>query len=106
MQQVRLLLLDDEKKFIDVLYERLKLAGYSVTTCYNASDAIKEVQHSNCDAASIDLIFGDCDGITTMHRMKLIQPLMEYIVISGHGPNLSDILYFNPGPQDIDISRK
>jgi DNA-binding NtrC family response regulator len=85
MQQARLLLLDDDKEFIDVLHERLKLAGYSVTTCYNAADAIKEVQHSNFDVAIIDLILGDSDGITTMHRMKLIQPLLECIVLSGQG---------------------
>jgi len=52
MRQACSLLLDNEGEFIDVLHERLKLAGYSVTTCYKAEDASKEVQHNNLEQAN------------------------------------------------------
>ena len=44
MKKAHVLLVDDEKEFIDVMKERLELAGYTVTACYDAEQALKEVQ--------------------------------------------------------------
>ncbi len=65
--------------------ERLELAGYTVTGCYDAAQALKEVQAEEFDVAMIDLIMQDTDGITAMHRIKLIRPLTECIVLSSQG---------------------
>jgi DNA-binding NtrC family response regulator len=43
------------------------------------------VQDKEHDVAIIDLIMPDTDGITAMHRLKIISPLMECIVLSGQG---------------------
>ena|GEM_PF-6223515 len=85
MQKTHVLLVDDEKEFVDSMKERLDLAGYSATACYDAEQALKEVQSKEYDVAMIDLIMVDTDGITAMHRLKLIRPLMECIVMSGQG---------------------
>ena len=85
MQKAHVLLVDDEKEFVDVMKERLELAGYTVTACYDVEQALKEVQAEEYDVAVIDLIMPDTDGITAMHRIKIIRPLMECIVLSGQG---------------------
>ena len=85
MQKAHILLVDDEKDFIDVMKDRLELAGYTVTACYDIGQALKEVQDEEYDVAIIDLIMPDTDGITAMHRIKIIRPLMECIVLSGQG---------------------
>lgn len=85
MEKAHILLVDDEKEFIDVLKERLELAGYIVTACYDAEQALKDVQAKEYDVAIIDLIMPETDGITAMHRIKVIRPLMECIVLSGQG---------------------
>ena len=85
MQKAHILLVDDEKDFIDVMKDRLELAGYSVAACYDIGQALKEVQDKEYDVAIIDLIMPDTDGITAMHRIKIIRPLMECIVLSGQG---------------------
>ncbi len=85
MQKAHVLLVDDEKEFVDAMKERLELAGYLVTACYDAEQAMKEVQSKEYDIAILDLIMVDTDGITAMHRLKLIRPLMECIVLSGQG---------------------
>ena len=85
MKKAHVLLVDDEKEFVDVMKDRLELADYSVTACYDAEQALKEVQAEEYDVALIDLIMPDTDGITAMHRIKLIRPLLECIVLSGQG---------------------
>ena len=85
MQKAHVLFVDDEKEFVDVMKDRLELAGYNVTACYNVEQALKEVQDEEHDVAIIDLIMPDTDGITAMHRIKIIRPLMECIVLSGQG---------------------
>ena len=85
MQKAHVLLVDDEKEFVDVLKERLVLHGYTVTACYNAEQAIKAVQIEEYDVAIIDLIMPGADGITIMHNVKLFRPLIECIVLSGEG---------------------
>ena len=85
MEKAQILLVDDEKEFTDVLKERLEIAGYVVTACYNGEQALKKVQEKEYDVAIVDLIMPDTDGITTMHRIKIIRPLMECIVLSGQG---------------------
>jgi DNA-binding NtrC family response regulator len=85
LQKAHVLLVDDEKDFVDVMKGRLELAGYTVTACYDVEQALKEVQDEEFDVAIIDLIMPDTDGITAMHRIKIISPLMECIVLSGQG---------------------
>ncbi len=85
MQKTHILLLDDEKELANVMKERLELAGYAVTACYDAKQALKQVQNKEYDVAVIDLILHDADGITVMTRIKMIKPLIECIVLSGQG---------------------
>ena len=85
LQKARVLLMDDEKEFIDVLKERLEIAGYTVSACYDFDQALQAVQTEAFDVALLDLVMPDTDGITAMHRIKLIKPLLECIVLSGQG---------------------
>lgn len=85
MKKAHVLLVDDEKELVEAMKERLELAGYTVTACYDAEQALKEVQAEEYDVAIIDLIMQNTDGITAMHRIKLIRPLVECIVLSSQG---------------------
>lgn len=84
-QKAHVLLVDDEKDFIDLMKERLELDGYTASACYELDQALQEVQAEAYDVAMIDLILKDTDGITAMQRIKIIRPLMECIVLSGQG---------------------
>lgn len=85
MEKARVLLIDDEKELADVMKERLEAAGYAVTACYDGQQALERVSAQDFDVALVDLIIGDTDGITVMHKIKLIKPLTECIVLSGQG---------------------
>lgn len=85
MKKARVLLLDDEKEFVDVMKDRLELAGYTVTGCTDVAQALQEVQEEDYDVAIVDLIMPDTDGITAMQRIRIVRPLMECIMLSGQG---------------------
>ncbi len=85
MNKARVLLVDDQKEFVDLMKERLELAGYKVTGCYDPDQALENIQAAEYDVAIVDLILGEADGITIMHRLKIISPLIECIVLSGQG---------------------
>jgi DNA-binding NtrC family response regulator len=85
LQKARVLLLDDEKELLDVMKERLELAGYTVTSCYEIETALKSVKVEEYDVAILDLVMPDTDGITAMLRIKMVRPLIEILVLSGRG---------------------
>jgi DNA-binding NtrC family response regulator len=85
LKKTHVLLVDDEKELTDIMKERLELRGYAVTACYDADQAMEEVQAQEYDVAVIDLILKDTDGITLITRLKVIKPLIECIVLSGQG---------------------
>jgi DNA-binding NtrC family response regulator len=85
LQKARVLLLDDEKELVDVMKERLELAGYTVTSCYEIETALKSVKAEEYDVAILDLVMPDTDGITAMLRIKMVRPLIEILVLSGRG---------------------
>lgn len=83
MEKTHVLLVDDEKEFVDVMKERLELGGYAVTVCYDVQQAIDAVEREDHDVAIIDLILGNTDGVSVMHRIKTVKPLTECVVLSG-----------------------
>ena len=85
MQKKRILLVDDEKDFIDTLQDRLEMAGYKADAYYDGEQDNTAVQSNEYDVAVIDLILKDSDGITVMQRLKIFRPLLECIVLSGQG---------------------
>ena len=85
MKKARVLLLDDEKEFVDVMKDRLELAGYTAIGCYDVEQALQAVQQEAFDVAIVDLVMPDTDGITAMQRLRIVRPLMECIVLSGQG---------------------
>ena len=85
MNKARVLLVDDEKEFVDIMKERLELGGYIVTGCYDIENAIEKARSEKFDVAILDLIMPNTDGITAMIKLKMIRPLIECLVLSGQG---------------------
>ncbi|MFH1076892.1 MAG: response regulator [Pseudomonadota bacterium] len=83
MNKPSILIVDDEKDFADAITERLRVAGYESETCYNAKCAWNLIKEKNYDVVIQDLVMPEADGITSMHKIKAIKPLIEIIVLSG-----------------------
>lgn len=79
----KILLVDDEKEFLDVMSERMKARGMDVTTAESAQEALQKVESGGYDAIVLDLMMPGVDGIETLKALKKSQPELQVILLSG-----------------------
>ena len=60
---IRVLLVDDEVGFAEVISKRLRKRGMLVTPVFTGAEAIKTIRQNDFDVAILDLKMEDMDGI-------------------------------------------
>ena len=81
----RLLLVDDEVGYLDVLAKRLTHRGFKVTTASSGAEAIRAARRWDFDVAVVDLKMEDMDGIEVLKMLKKMVPDLHVIILTGHG---------------------
>ena len=82
---IKLLLVDDEVGFVDVLGKRLSKRNMTVTAAYSGTEAIQTLRKQDFDVAVLDLKLEDMDGIEILKIFKKLVPAMPVIMLTGHG---------------------
>ena len=85
MSVAKVLLVDDEEAYVDVLFNRLKKRGFDVTKSYSGAEALQKMRLNTFDVAVLDLKMADMDGIEVLKVFKSMDPQMEVIMLTGHG---------------------
>lgn len=83
--RIRLLLVDDEQGYTDVLSNRLTKRGMTVTKAYSGEEALRAMRQEMFDVTVLDLKMEDMDGIEVLKILKKMDPDMEVIMLTGHG---------------------
>ena len=81
----RLLLVDDEVGYLEVLSKRLTRRGFRVTTASSGAEAIRALRNWEFDLAVVDLKMEDMDGIEVLKVFKRMDPSLQVIMLTGHG---------------------
>jgi DNA-binding NtrC family response regulator len=81
---IKVLLVDDEKKFVEVLYNRLERRNFDVTRAYSGEEGIQALRRVDFDVALLDLKMEDMDGLEVLKVFKKMYPKMEVIILTGH----------------------
>lgn len=82
---IKVLLIDDEQTLLDYLSKRLLREGFTVKATFSGEEALEVAANSFFDVAVVDLKMPGMDGVETQKRLKEIQPLIQCIVLTGHG---------------------
>jgi DNA-binding NtrC family response regulator len=82
---IRLLLVDDEEAYVDVLANRLSRRGFDVTKTYSGTQALQAMRGKEFDVTVLDLKMEDMDGIEVLKVLKRMDPNMQVIMLTGHG---------------------
>ena len=82
---LKILLVDDEKEFIQTLSERLQMRNMGTAVVYDGNAALDQVQYDEPDVMIIDLKMPGIDGIELLKRVKQTWPQIQVIVLTGHG---------------------
>ena len=78
------LLVDDEREFVDVLAQRLEVRGFKVSTAFSGDEAIAKMNEQAPDVVVLDVVMPGRNGIDTLQEIKRLAPLVEVIMLSGH----------------------
>lgn len=81
----RLLLVDDEVGYLNVLAKRLTHRDFKVTTASSGAEAIRALRKWEFDLAVVDLKMEDMDGIEVLKVLKKMDPALQVIILTGHG---------------------
>jgi len=82
---IRLLLIDDEKDFVNILSKRIKRRNIDVAKAFSGAEAIQALRGQKFDVAVLDLKMEDMDGIEVLKIMKIMAPRLAVIMLTGHG---------------------
>lgn len=100
MDNFKLLIVDDEEKFIEVLKDRLTRKGLNVKAVTSGIEAIKLIEEEEFDVALFDIMMDKMDGLELLDKTKKIQPNIEVVMITGYGTIESAIEAMRMGAYD------
>ena len=88
-QAIRLLLVDDEEAFVNVLLKRLAKRHIHATPAFSGVEALQRLRHNDFDVAMLDLKMEGLDGIEVLKIMNKLVPELPVIMLTGHGCQIS-----------------
>jgi DNA-binding NtrC family response regulator len=84
-ESIRLLIVDDEEGFVNVLSNRLEKRNFQVTKAYTGTQGIQALRKRDFDVAVLDFKMEDMSGIEVLKIFKKMDPDMAVIMLTGHG---------------------
>jgi len=97
----RVLLIDDEKDFLDIMAERMGARGMDVSTTTSAGKALKMVLKESYDAVIMDLMMPEMDGFTALKLLKATRPDVSIILLTANVPEEKCIEAIKLGAMDV-----
>jgi two-component system response regulator CpxR len=106
----KVLLVDDEREFVQTLSERLLLRDMGSAMAYDGESALRLVKEDEPEVMILDLKMPGIDGIEVLRRVKETNPEIEVIILTGHGSETDREICMKLGafaylqkPVDIDL---
>jgi DNA-binding NtrC family response regulator len=81
----KVLLVDDERDFVQTLSERLIMRDMGSAVAYDGESALNMIQEEEPEVMILDLKMPGIDGIEVLRQVKATNPDIEVIVLTGHG---------------------
>lgn len=82
---INILVVDDEEEFVEMLSLRLTEAGHRVKPAYSGEECLKKLDEYEPDVVILDIKMPGIDGIDTLKQIKSKHPIVEVILLTGHG---------------------
>ena len=83
--QLKVLLVDDEKEFVESLSERLELRNVESKVAYDGEQALEALKTGEPDVMVLDLRMPGIDGIEVLRTVKKNHPDVAIVILTGHG---------------------
>ena len=97
MAKEKLLIVDDEKNFVEMLSERLEAKGFDIVKAFNGKEGLEKAHSEKPDLVILDVIMPDMDGYGVCRKLKLEGNFKETPVI---------MLTAKFQPNDVEFGKK
>lgn len=84
MEKMKMMLVDDEERFLSTTKKLLEKRGYDVKTAVSGANALEILRAQNIHVVILDVKMPGMDGIETLKAIKKLYPLVEVIMLTGH----------------------
>jgi len=114
MEKIKIMLVDDEERFLSTTSKLLSKKGYDILTAPGGAEALEKLRTNLVHVVILDVKMPGMDGNATLKEIKRQYPMIEVIMLTGHATVDSAIDGLKSGatdylmkPADIeDIIRK
>ncbi len=84
MDDIRLMLVDDEERFLTTTSKLLTKKGMTVLTATGGEEALELLSSNLIQVIILDVKMPGMDGVTALKEIKSRFPLTEVIMLTGH----------------------
>ncbi len=84
MSGCKVLLVDDEKDFLEALALRLEARKLTVDVAATGEAAVAKAKTQSFDAILLDLAMPGMDGIEALKRLRELNPDSQVVLLTGH----------------------
>jgi DNA-binding NtrC family response regulator len=110
MNAMKIMLVDDEERFLKTTRKLIEKKGVAITTAPGGVEALEKLRtERDIHVVILDVKMPGMDGIETLREIKSQFPLVEVIMLTGHGTVESAVEGLKSGatdyltkPTDID----
>ena len=81
---LKVLIVDDEKEFLNIIAERIAARGMVVSTASSAEDALNMIEEKSYDVVIMDFMMPALDGFKALKLMKSRQPEVQILLLTGN----------------------
>ncbi|EKD35892.1 MAG: sigma-54 dependent two component transcriptional regulator (fis family protein) [uncultured bacterium] len=97
----KILMIDDEQDFLDVMSERMEARNMVVSTASSAKEGLAKAAAGSFDVVILDLMMPEMDGIEALRVLKEKNPDLEVILLTGHATIKQGIEAMKLGALDL-----
>ena len=97
----KILIVDDEKGFLEVMRERLATRGIDADTSESAEEALSKIESQIYDAVILDLKMPGIDGMAALKLIREKRPELQVILLTGHATVEKGIEAMKSGAMDF-----
>jgi DNA-binding response OmpR family regulator len=83
----KVLIIDDEKDFLDIIAERIRARGIDVSSATSVEDALHMVEEESFDVVIMDFMMPGMNGFQTLKAIKEKKPEVQIILLTGNVPD-------------------
>lgn len=83
MDKKKVLVVDDEVEFADMMRMRLEANGYDVIVANNGREALELVKREKIDAVLLDVMMPEMDGLSVLKQIRAQDSALPVFIITA-----------------------